>query len=176
MINKENDDLNQARYAILRAAREISRWRPEPDRGLQYLQPYLGIDSFEDVQRIRSDTLVSHISAVVADCHREKGNYALAAQWYERASSFSDSCFFADFYVDMVIKHRIKDHYAQALFCKERAEAHWKSKPRLLRGYLYICGFCMQLEYPWNIIKMVSIKWRARNSKKYLSQLMKDKD
>lgn len=173
----ENIDVPaQVRCATFQAAREISRWRPNPDRGLEFLEPFFNIDSFDGVDKRKNDAILSLFSAAVADCYNEKGNYKSAAHWYNRASKFSKSCFFADNYADMVIKHNLSDFYADALSCKERADTDWMSKHFLVRVFGWITSLCIQLDHPWTFFKLLSLTWRARGFKQYLKNCLEKND
>ena len=175
-MNNNIDLPAKVRYATLQAAREICRWRTKPDRGLEYLEPFFGIDSFNGVDKRKSDRILSLFSATVADCYREKGCYLSAAQWYNRTAKFSESCFFADCYADMVIKHKLSDFYADALICKERGDTDWISKHILERAFWWIMSLCMQLEHPWTIFELLSLKWHARRFKQYLKNCLEKND
>jgi len=175
-MNNNIDLPAQVRHATLQAAREISRWRVNPDRGLEYLEPFFDVDSFNGVDKRKSDRILSLFSATVADCYGEKGNYQSAAQWYNRASRFSKSCFFADNYADMVIKQNLSEFYADALICKERSDTDWMSKHVLERAFWWIMSLCVQLEHPWTIFELLSLKWRARGFKQYLKNCLEKND
>jgi len=112
--------------ATVKASREISRFRPKPERGLKYLEPYLNIDAIDELEKMRSERILGLYSATVADCYREKGDVSSAAQWYRRASTFRMSCGFTNLYAEMVIKHKLSDYYEHALMCVEQGHKEWK--------------------------------------------------
>jgi len=121
--------------ATIKAAKEISRFRPKPERGLKYLEPYLNIDAIDGLEKLRSERILGLYSATVADCYREKGEVSSAAQWYRRASTFGMNFGFANLYAEMVIKHKLLERYEHALMCVEQGHKDWKAKPLYKKIY-----------------------------------------
>jgi hypothetical protein len=158
--------------ATMNAAREISGYRPKPECALKYLEPYFKINSIDGLEKSGSDTIMSLYSATVADCYREKGDVGSAAQWYRRASVFSTSCGFADLYADMVIQHRLSDHYEHALMCVEQGHKKWKSNSLQKRIYYWLVSLYRHLKHPWDIPKLVSLSLRSRGLEQKLKQLV----
>lgn len=157
--------------ATKKASKEISRFRPKPEQGLEHLEPYFNIDSIDGLKKPGSDIILCLYSATVADCYREKGDIVSAAQWYKRASTFRICGGFPNLYAQMVIKHRLSDYYKNALMCIEQGRKEWKSMPLYKRIYYWLVSLKLNLNHPWEIPKIVSLELRAKGFEQELKLL-----
>ncbi len=157
--------------ATRKAANEISRFRPKPERGLKYLEPYLNIDGIDGIKKQTSDTILSLYTATVADCYREKADYISAAQWYRRASAFKITAS-PNLYAKMVIRHKLSDYYEHALMCLEQSRKEWKSRPLYKRIYYWLVFLCTNLKHPWNIPELISLEIRSKGFERKLKSLI----
>jgi hypothetical protein len=120
------------------AASHLRGWRQDPRRGLAIILPYGDCVDFIDAPPLASRIVRSLVCAVIADCYREMGEVVTAAEWYRRASESRKRGGYPSLYADMVISHKLADHYENALDCLKESKANWKAKPLLVRFYWHV--------------------------------------
>ena len=99
--------------------------------------------------RHAANCMFSLMWAAMGDAHRHLEQPKEAAQAYRRAHEFHPGVYFADFYVAMVLRHAIEDHYESALCALDEGVAvsgqttfrlriisHWLSFRASPRAYL----------------------------------------
>lgn len=161
--------------AIMNASRELSRFHPNPERGLKYLEPYFNIDVNDRIEKFRTDTLMALYSAMVADCYREKGDFVSAARWYKRASTYNIFYGFANLYAGMVVRNKLADYYEHALMCIEQGHKQWLSKSLYSRIRGWVICFVQNLKYPWNIPQIINSEMRSKSLVRKLKLLTSQK-
>jgi hypothetical protein len=64
------------------------------------------------------------------------GEAATAADWYRRAAGhWKRGLGYPFFYADLVVQHRLTEHYRAALDCLRDEQAYWRSKSLLYRFF-----------------------------------------
>jgi hypothetical protein len=66
------------------------------------------------------------------------GDIGTAAEWYRRAGQSWKIGGFPAIYADMVLRHRLADHYETALDCLQSNLADWQAKPLVVRIYWHV--------------------------------------
>jgi tetratricopeptide (TPR) repeat protein len=161
--------------AIINANRELSRFHPNPEKGLKYLEPYFNIEVNDGIEKLRTDTLMALYSAVVADCYREKRDFASAVLWYQRASTYKIFYGFANLYAEMVIRNKLSDYYEHALMCLEQGHKLWRSKSLYTRIHGWLTCLAQSLKYPWNIPQIINSEMRSKSFVRKLKLLTTQK-
>jgi tetratricopeptide (TPR) repeat protein len=147
---------------VFRAANVLDARKPNPSRALEILSPYLGLEPIEGVPAEKSDNLLHLICSIAGDAHREANEYALAADWYRRASDFRRDGGYINFYVDTVIEHRLDSHYEHALACLRDSKEAWSNTPLPLRAIGHVCSFVRRLKRPWSFKPYRELQHRAK--------------
>jgi hypothetical protein len=142
----------QALDAAMDASRYLQGLRMDPRRALRIIEPYAACGLLVGATPAQSLRVRSIIHAVIADCYRELGEVTAAAEWYRSASQNWKVGGFPGFYADMVITHRLADHYETALECLKVSQESWRARPLLMRLYYHVTS-CWWL-YPsmWRIL------------------------
>jgi hypothetical protein len=109
------------------------------------LQPYYACTGIADREGEMVEAARSMIFALTADAHRSVGDAVSAAEWYRRASRISPGGHF-HIYAHLVVKHRLADHYGDALVALELGDDQWGKRPLLERVILTIGGWRMWLD------------------------------
>jgi hypothetical protein len=120
------------------AASHLRGWRQDPRKGLAIILPYGDCVDFVDATPLTSRKVRCLVCAVIADCYREAGEVVTAADWYRKASESWKVGGYPSLYADMVITHKLADHYENALDCLKESKANRKAKPLLTRLYYHI--------------------------------------
>ena len=135
----------ELRKAFIEADRKLNQ-RPVSVGEVQaILTPYYDCTGVGDAEGEMADAARSMIFALTADAYRETGDIASAAQWYRRASKISPGGHF-QIYAHLVVKHRLDDHYPNALAALELGRKQWKQRSILERVALNICAWRMWLD------------------------------
>src|SRR5262249_8605445 len=102
---------DRAVQAVLSAANRIDARRPDVAAAFEVLEPFRHLDAIAGVSAERSQTILHLVCCVLGDAYREAGQAPDAATWYRRASEYRVEGGYVDYYADMVIEHRLSDHY-----------------------------------------------------------------
>lgn len=133
---------------ILRQCERMSRpGHADYDGILKLLEPYRSCRGFPNIDANSSAGVLSLICATTADCYRELGDIALAASWYQRAGSHREGTGFSEYYAEMVVTHRMKDHYRTAMNSLHAGKSRWRQRPLFTRIY-------------YNVVSMIK-NWSA---------------
>ena len=117
-----------------RADRFLRGFRPDPRRALEVIQSVPEEAEFSGADSQADRIARAALCAVRADCHRMLGEFATAADWYRRAAGhWKGGLAYPFFYADLVVRHRLTEHYQLALDCLRHEQAYWQSGPLLYR-------------------------------------------
>ncbi len=148
-------EAEDALRAAFRSGRKLSGLWPAPQKALEIIRPYADCERYVAGERVKPEdrdkllrVVRSIVCAVTADCYREMGDVRTAAEWYRRAGESWEAGGFPPFYADMVLRHRLDDHYEAALGFLRHNLANWKAKPFLVRVFCHVVsGWWLK---PWN--------------------------
>ena len=163
-----------AMVAVWHTGGLLAARRPRTGPALELLRPYMACDRFEGVSQEKSDTTVHWVAAVVGDCYRLDGKVDDAIRWYRRASEFRRDGACAMFYADLVIQHRLQDHYERALECVRALRLAWGRNSLWLRILGWVLFGWHLLKHPWDFRRSLGILRRWKTFEATLVALLAD--
>jgi hypothetical protein len=134
MSLEADTEARQALDAVGEVRRRLSG-RGKPDWGaiLGLMEPYRERRYLHGTTRENANRILSLVNAVMGDAHRELGDPGEAAAAYGRAQDFYPGTGFQDFYAELVLKHRLEDHYEKALAALLDGQEVWATRSPILR-------------------------------------------
>lgn len=147
--------VREALDAAVAAGRYLEWPSPDPARALATISPYAECEEFADAQPGQTPRVRTIVCAVVGDCHQSLGKVEAAAGWYLRARRYTQAGggppFFAPFYAQMVVDHRLASHYLTALECLHDHYAVWRGQPLLTRLYWHVVSLWWVRPFQWRM-------------------------
>ena len=119
---------------------------------LSMAEPFLSTQYLKGVESRRtSDRVLALVWTVVGDAHRELGRPLEAAEAYGKAFQFTPGTGCTDFYVKLVLKHSMTDHYATALEAMDVGSEVWRERSLFTRVFGHIISI---VRSPWFFVSV----------------------
>jgi tetratricopeptide (TPR) repeat protein len=104
--------------------------------------------------RKSSNDILALVHAAIGDAHRELKQPLEAAAAYRRAVSFRPMAAYGDYYVALVLKERLEEHYEPALRAVVEGQALWRHHGASVRLTSHVLSVLLSpvdyLSYVWN--------------------------
>ncbi|MEM1446995.1 MAG: hypothetical protein AAGF84_13130 [Planctomycetota bacterium] len=141
-VNPQNAQQDMSAVAVVwdlkHAASYLNWWNRRPQRALALIEQLHDWQPKPDVTPEQETTLRSMIHMVTADSYLALKRFAEAADWYRRASEYSQVTGFAIIYADLVLTQKFREHYEPAYAAAAVTRSAWLDRPLTQRIYLRI--------------------------------------
>lgn len=161
--------------SILRASDLLSSPFPRPRKALELISRYVHIDAIDGIERRKSDFLISLVYSVCGDCHAKLANIDEAVFWYQRACSLVTSPGCLGNYLELVVKHKLTQHYRHCLEAvtkaDEEARTHRGTEP--LKSKFIRCSWLISRNFyrPWVLFNLYyEHRFKGPRNKQFLRE------
>ena len=120
---------------------------------LHLLEPYRERQYLDGATRENSNRILSLINATIGDAYRELGEPRQAATAYGRAQDFFPGTGFQDLYAELVLKHRLEEHYEKALTALVAGHRTWSARPAIIRLAGHVGGLLTNPRTYWRYLR-----------------------